>query len=157
MYIFVTSLSTRTWANAQCDGRPAEYRWRPPDECGKVWLMPTAPVTCSNADNIAECKTWTQSEFCTWQNSVRGQQPPKCIHTVPAKEMAKHCAKFGWLSLSNIGAVIKPRRETRWNLTGCSKLVNQSQPLVGWSSPYCEDMWRRYCCLTSFSYCRYMS
>jgi len=25
-----------------------------------------------------------------------------------------------------------------------------SGPLVGRSSPYCEDMWRRYCCLTSF-------
>jgi len=28
--------------------------------------------------------------------------------------------------------------------------ANRSQPLVGRSSPYCEDMWRRYCCLTSF-------
>jgi len=26
----------------------------------------------------------------------------------------------------------------------------QVQPLVGLSSPYCGDMWRRYCCLTSF-------
>ena len=33
---------------------------------------------------------------------------------------------------------------------GCPKLANRSQPLVGRSSPYCEDMWRRYCCLTSF-------
>jgi len=30
-----------------------------------------------NAVNIGERKTWTQREFCTWQNSVRGQEPPK--------------------------------------------------------------------------------
>ena len=35
-------------------------------------------------------------------------------------------------------------------LAGCPKLAKRSQPLVGWSSSYCEDMWRRYCCLTSF-------
>jgi len=28
-------------------------------------------------------------------------------------------------------------RETRWNLPGCPKLVNRSQPLVSRSSPYC--------------------
>jgi len=33
---------------------------------------------------------------------------------------------------------------------GCAKLANRSQPLVGESSPYYEDMRRRYCCLTSF-------
>ena len=43
----------------------------------KVWLSTTARVPHSNAANIEERKTWTQSEFCTWQNSVRGQEPPK--------------------------------------------------------------------------------
>ena len=33
---------------------------------------------------------------------------------------------------------------------GCRKQLNRSQPLVGWSSPYYEDMCRRYCCLTIF-------
>ena len=33
---------------------------------------------------------------------------------------------------------------------GYPKLINRSQPLVGQSSPYCGDMWRRYWCLTSF-------
>ena len=32
----------------------------------------------------------------------------------------------------------------------CPKLPDRSQPLVGLSSPYCGDIWRRYCCLTSF-------
>ena len=38
----------------------------------KVWLMPAVGVPCSNAGNIGERKTWTHSEFCTWQNSVGG-------------------------------------------------------------------------------------
>jgi len=47
-------------------------------------------------------------------------------------------------------AVTVPRCEIRWNLQGCPKLANRSQPLVARSSPYYEDMWSRYRCLTSF-------
>jgi len=83
---------TRMWANAQRDGRPAKYRWRP--------LL--------------------------------------------------NAAKFGWRRLLECRAVMLPRCETHWNLQGCPKLANRSQPLVGWSSPYYQDMWRRYCYLTSF-------
>jgi len=36
------------WANAQRDGRPAKYRWRPLFNAA-VWLTPTARVPCSNA------------------------------------------------------------------------------------------------------------
>jgi len=43
----------------------------------KVWLTPAGGVPCSNAVSIGERKTWTQNEFFTWQNSVRGQEPPK--------------------------------------------------------------------------------
>ena len=43
----------------------------------QVWLAPAAGVPRSNAANIGERKTWTQSDFCTWQNSVRGQDPQK--------------------------------------------------------------------------------
>ena len=39
---------TRTWANAQRDGRPAYYRWRPLFNAA-VWLTPTTSVPCSNA------------------------------------------------------------------------------------------------------------
>ena len=56
-----------------------------------------------------------------------------------------------WLTpTTRCRAVTLPRRETSWNLLGCPKLVNRSQPLVGPSSPYCENMWSIYCCLTSF-------
>jgi len=47
-------------------------------------------------------------------------------------------------------AVTLPRRETRWNLQGCLKLPDGSQPLVGRSSPYYGDVWRTYRCLTTF-------
>jgi len=36
------------WANAQRDGRPAEYTWRPLLNAA-VWLTPTTRVPCSNA------------------------------------------------------------------------------------------------------------
>jgi len=80
------------WANAQRDGCPVEYRWRP----------------------------------------------------------LFNAAKFGWRPLLECRAVTLLRRETRWNLQGCPKLTKRSQPPVGRSSPYCGDMWRRYCCLTRF-------
>ena len=83
---------TRMWANAQRDGRPAEYRWRP----------------------------------------------------------LFNATKFGWRPLLECRAIMLPRCETRWNLQGCPKLANRSQPSVGRSSLYYQDMWRRYCCLTSF-------
>ena len=39
------------WANAQRDGRPAKYRWRPLFNAA-VWLTPTTRVSCSNAAKI---------------------------------------------------------------------------------------------------------
>jgi len=46
------------WANAQRDGRPAEYRWRPLVNAAKFGFMtPTTRVPCSNA-KIGERKTW---------------------------------------------------------------------------------------------------
>jgi len=58
--------------------------------------------------------------------------------------------QFGWRPILECCAVTLPRCETRWNLQGCPKLPDQSQPLVGRSSPYCGNMWKRYCCLKSF-------
>ena len=34
------------WANAQRDGRPAEYRWRPLFNVAAVWLTPITTVEC---------------------------------------------------------------------------------------------------------------
>jgi len=35
-------------------------------------------------------------------------------------------------------------------LAGCPRLANRSQALMGRSSPYCKNIWGKYCCLTSF-------
>ena len=42
------------------------------------------------------------------------------------------------------------KTRNQFKFRGCPKLTKRSQPLVGRSSPYCEDIWRTYCCLTSF-------
>jgi len=62
-----------------------------------------------------------------------------------------NAAKFGWRPLLECRAVKLPRRESRWKWKGCPKLANRSQPLVARRSPYYEDMWRRYRCLSSQS------
>ena len=68
-----------------------------------------------------------------------------------------NAANCGWRPLLVCREVTLPRRDDRWNLLWCLKQRNRSQPLAGRRSPYCENMCRRYCCLTSFfSDCRYM-
>jgi len=83
---------TRMWANAQRDGRPAEYRWHP----------------------------------------------------------LVNATRFGWRPILECRAVTLPRRRNPLKFVGCPKLPDLSQPLVGQSSPYCANVWRRYRCLTIF-------
>jgi len=65
------------WVNAQRDGRPAEYRWRPVLNAAKFGSRPLLECNAVTLP-IGERKTWsTQSEFCTWQNFVTEQQLPK--------------------------------------------------------------------------------
>ena len=98
----------------------------------KVWLTPTGRVPCTNAANIGERKSWTQSEVCTSQNSPRGQKSPKmyiglCTSLGDGQTLCKV-----WLASGErrLAAVIKPRRENRWNLLGCPKPANRCQLLV---------------------------
>ena len=51
-----------------------------------------------------------------------------------------NAANFGWRPLLECRAVTLPGRESCWNLQGCLKLANRSQPLGGRSSPYYEDV-----------------
>jgi len=65
------------WANAQRDGRPAEYRCLPVLNAAKFGSRPLLDCRAVTLA-IGERKTWrTQSEFCIWQNSAMEQQPPK--------------------------------------------------------------------------------
>ena len=79
---------------------------------------------------MGQCPTW-------WS--------PCRTHVAPSVQRRKV-----WLTpATRCRAVTLPRRETRWNLQGCLKLPDGSQPFVGQSSQYCGDLWRTYRCLTS--------
>ena len=88
------------WANAQRDGRLAEYRWRPLFNAAKFGWR---PLPCSNAAKM-----------------------PNPL-------------KFAGVPQTNETIIVTVLDE-----------LNGSQSLVGRSSPYYGDMWRRYCCLTNF-------
>ena len=80
-----------------------------------------------------------------------GKSPQKYIYSVPAQETAKDHAKFGWPPVSDVACSNEVKTRNRLKFAGCPKLVNRSQPIVGRSSPYCEDIiWMRYGCLISF-------
>ena len=80
-----------------------------------------------------------------WANAHRDGRPAKYRW-----RPLFNAAEFGWRPVLECHAVTLPRRETHWNYLGCPKLTKRSQPLVGRSSPYCENMRRRYCCLKRF-------
>ena len=86
-----------------------------------------------------------KSKLEMWANAQRDDRP--------AEYRWRHlfnAAKFAWRPLLECHAVMLLRCETCWNFQGCPKLVNRSQPLVGRSTPYYQDMWRRHCSLTIF-------
>jgi len=99
VYLFILTQGSATRQNCECTPEHAglnnNQTVRSPnvkrmaalsreDTQRKVWLAPTARVPCSNTANIGARKSWTRSEFCTWQNFVRAQEPPKMyIYSVP--------------------------------------------------------------------------
>jgi len=63
------------WANAQRDGRPAEYRWRPLFNAA-VWLTLTTRVPCSNG-----AKTRNPLKFAGMpqaNETISAASGPKC-------------------------------------------------------------------------------
>ena len=99
----------------------------------------SATKTFGSISDVVPCKT------TVWASAQRDGRPAEYRW-----RPLFNAAKFGWCPLLECRAVTLPSRVTRWNLLGCPKLANRSQPLVGRSSPYCKGMWRRYCCLRSF-------
>jgi len=77
--------------------------------------------------------------FAPGKIPLRGKSPGKCIYSVPAQEMAKHCAKFGWLPLSDVAAVTKPRRETHLKFAG---VPQTPEPISAVSGPKFAILWR---------------
>ena len=69
------------WANAQRDGRPAEYRWRPVQRC-KVWLTLTTRVPRSNAAKMRNpLKLATVPQTRQRISAVSGLSSPYCADT----------------------------------------------------------------------------
>jgi len=106
---------TRMWANSQPDGHPAEYRWCPVLNAAKIgsWpLLDCRAVTLRIGERrLGGCKV----NFAPGKIPLRSNSCRKCLYSLPARVKAKHCAKFGWLSFSDVAAVTKPRRESHWN------------------------------------------
>ena len=121
--------------------------------CHKFWPMP--PECRAVMLPIQEnARLGRKVNFAPGKIPSGGKSHQRCIYSVSAQETTKHHARFGSPPVSDVTAVMKQRREMRWNLLGCPKLANRSQPLMDRSSPYSGDISRRYCCLTSFSDCR---
>ena len=115
---------------------------------------------CYRTEKLSE-KILQSSAECLWEYIIRLRNKLKQLEMWanahrdgrPAEYRWRplfNAAKFGWRPLLDCCVVKLPRRETRLNLQGCPKLPDRSQPLLGRNSPYCEDIWRRYCCFTSF-------
>jgi len=115
-------------ADAQRDGRLAEYRWRPlRNFCNSI--------PCITPQSLAEAGCWsavqsrwqymrTQDLDATWILHLakfrQRARAPENVHNVPAQETAKHSAKFGWPPVSDVdGCSNEARRETCWNSLGC--------------------------------------
>jgi len=118
----------------------------------KVWLMPTGQMPCSNAANIGERKTWTQSDVCTWLTSLCGQKPTENVYIGYSPGDGQTSCKVWFTSCErrNRSHEAKMRNPLKFAAVQQKKPLNRSQPSMGWYVPYCGDIWRRYCCLTSF-------
>jgi len=95
-------------------------------------------MCCKRLAEIQDAN-YNVGQYQTWWSPCR-------IQVVPSVQRRKV-----WLTpLLACRAVTLPRHESHWNLQRCPKLAKRSQPLGGRSSPYYDDVWGRYRCLTSF-------
>jgi len=75
-----------------------------------------------------------------------GQRPPCQIYVAPSVQ----CHKVWLTPTTRVPCSNTDKTRNPLKYAGVPKLRNRSQPSVGRSSPYYEDMWRRYYCLTGF-------
>ena len=82
-----------------------------------------------------------------------GVKSPESVY-IPYQPMKRPTSCKVWLASDErrrCSNEAKMQNPLKLNSLACHKVDNRSQPLVSRSLPYCEDMWRRYCCLTIFS------
>ena len=90
--------------------------------------------------------------FAPGKIPLGGKSSLKCIYSVRAHETAKHRAKFGWLPLSDIGAV------TKRNLLKFVAVPQTRQPVSRVSGPKFTMLWghvEEIMLFNNFSDCRY--
>jgi len=101
---------TRMWANAQCDGHPAEYRWHP----------------LSNAvDQIA--KIFAPGKI---KIPLGGKSPGKCIYSAPAQETCQISCKVWLTSVEHRWCSNEAKTRNLLKFAGVPRLINRSQPLL---------------------------
>jgi len=103
------------WANAQRDGRPAEYRWRPLFNAA-FWLTPNTGVPCSNA-----AKTRNPLKFAGVPQAtgpISAASGPKFTILWEHVEEILLLNKFFRLSICALVAKIQPDNVVRWRPDG---------------------------------------
>jgi len=116
-----------------------------------------AQVSYSKAANIGESKTWTQIEFCSWQNSVRGKSPWKCVHIVPCSPWDGQTSCKVWLA-----SVERRRCSNEGKMRNPLKFVGvpqTRQQISAVSGPKFTILWRHVeeiLPFNTFSDCLYM-
>jgi len=104
------------WANAQRDGRPAEYRWRPLFNAA-VWLTPTTRVLCSNAAKMRKpLKCAGVPQTCQQISAVIRQK--FTILRGRVQEVSVFNKIFFRLSIHALAAKMQADKVVRWRQNG---------------------------------------
>ena len=147
---------TRQQISAVSIGRSSPYyedMWR--RYCCLTSFFPVVDRCLSCEDTARETYAmvhrWTQSEFCTWQNSVRGQEPPKMYIKCASPGDGQTSCKV-WLASGErrrCSNEVKTRNPLK--LTGVPQTNERISATGGPKfTILSEHIWRRCCCLTSF-------
>jgi len=103
------------WANAQHDGRPAKYRWRPLFNAA-VWLTPTTRVPCINAAKMRNPLKFARVPQTRQQISAVSR--PKFTILWRHVQEASEFKFFFRLSIHASAAKIQPDKVVRWCQNG---------------------------------------
>jgi len=121
------------------------------------FLTPTARVPCSNAGNIGEHKTLTQSEFCTSHNSVRGQEPTKVYTQYTSTEDGQTSCKVSLTPVERLRCSDEAKTRNPLKFAGVPRT---HQPISAASGPKFTILWGHVQEILQFnrffSDCRYM-
>ena len=124
-------------------------RWRPLLNATKFgWWC---PVHCSSAVQYLCQYRRTQDLDAKWIFHLSkfhyGTTVSKSVYSVQPRDGQTSC-KVWLISVERRRCSNEAKTRNPFEICWDAKLTNRSQPLVGLRSPYCENMCRRYCCIT---------